>query len=138
MTPQKTPALRIIPADDRGDARGSSFTLPQSCLQFLAAVRDVHVADIVPGAVRGNHYHQQRREVLCIRHTDAWSLHWDNGPGTEVRRQNFTGSGLVLVEIEPEVSHAVRNDGSAVLHLVGFSDLPFDPQHPDAKARPLV
>src|SRR6266849_457565 len=85
--------VRIIRLTDTGDSRGSSFVTPVECLEFLGAVRDVHIATINPGAVRGNHYHQRRREVLCILHTDRWSLHWDSGPDTGVRMETFSGSG---------------------------------------------
>src|SRR5665213_846487 len=122
-----SPSLRIIRVEDRGDSRGVSFTVPLSSLDFLGSVRDAHIADILPGAIRGNHYHKLRREVICLRYEDRWSLHWDSGADTKIRTETFAGSGLVLVEIEPLVSHAVRNDGCSTIHMVGFSDLRFDP-----------
>jgi len=131
-------ALRIVRLTDAGDSRGSSFTAPEAALQFLDALRDMHVADILPGAIRGNHFHQQRREVLCIRYAADWSLHWDAGPDTQPQSALFTGSGAVLVEIPPNVSHAVRNDGNEPLYVVGLSDIPYDPAQPDSYARRVV
>jgi len=132
------PSLRIVRSEDRGDHRGSSFTVPVPSLDFLGSVRDMHMADICPGAVRGNHFHEHRREVLCIRYADQWSLHWDSGADTEIQTKTFNGSGLVVVEIEPNVSHAVRNDGLSTIQVVGFSNASFDPNCPDSHPRPLV
>ena len=131
-----TASLRIIRVEDHGDSRGSSFTVPS--LDFLDSVRDTHIADILPGAIRGNHYHQQRREVICLRYADRWSLHWDSGADTPIQTKTFAGSGLVIVEIEPLVSHAVRNDGRSTIHMVGFSDSRFDPEQPDSYPREVV
>ena len=130
--------LQITRLSDAGDSRGSSFTAPAASLEFLGALNDMHVAEILPGAIRGNHFHQRRREVLCIRYAGDWSFHWDSGPNTEVRSQRFSGSGAVLIEIPPSVSHAVRNDGIATIHMVGLSDIPYDPAQPDSYARPVV
>ncbi len=132
------PSLRILRLPDAGDFRGSSFTAPISSLQFLGSVRDMHIADIGPGAVRGNHFHEHRREVLCIRYTDSWSVHWDSGANTEIQRETFSGSGLVLVEIEPLISHAVRNDGSSPICMVALSDRSFDPRSPDSQPRKVI
>jgi hypothetical protein len=133
-----SPSLRIIRVQDHGDSRGSSFTVPSPSLDFLGSVRDMHVADILPGAVRGNHDHKLRREVVCVRYADLWSLYWDSGAGTAILTETFTGAGLVIVEIEPLVSHAVRNDGRFTIHMIGFSDAVFDSQHPDSYPREVV
>ena len=130
--------LRTIELNDSGDYRGHSFAVPAECFEFLRAIRDVHIATINPKAVRGNHYHLGRREVLCIFHTDSWSLHWDSGPDTEVLHETFSGSGVIVVEVEPLGAHAVRNDGNSVIQMVGFSDMPFDPSNPDAYARKVI
>jgi len=132
------PSLRIHRLADNGDSRGRNFSLPVSSLEFLGAVRDVHFAEIRPGAVRGNHYHAFRRKIVCIHYADAWSLHWDAGPDTPVQRQSFEGSGVVIVEIEPTIAHAVRNDGSVEMQMVGFSNLVFDPNNRETYPREVV
>jgi hypothetical protein len=118
----RMPPLRIIRPQDAGDSRGSSFTIPASALQYLGSIADIHVADILPGAVRGNHFHKVRREVVCIRFSDEWSFYWDSGADTPTQTERFAGSGLVLIEIGPGASHAVRNDCRSPLHLVDLSD----------------
>ncbi|MFI6655336.1 hypothetical protein ACIBL8_07475 [Streptomyces sp. NPDC050523] len=100
---------------------------------------DVHVTTLMPGAVRGNHFHVRRRELLLVLHEEAWSGHWDEaGDGTPLHSRTFGGRGAVLIEVPRLVSHAVRNDGSVPLHITGFSDGEYDPASPDAFPRSVV
>lgn len=122
---------------DNGDARGSSFMLPPEALRALGAVADMHATTLVPGAVRGDHFHVTRRELLLVMHGDAWSLHWDDGEGTAVRRRRFEGAGMVLVTVPRLSSHAVVNEGAEHLRIIGMTDGPYDPAAPDAFPRPV-
>lgn len=129
--------FHVLP--DGGDERGSSFALPATWLGSAGGPVDVHVTTLVPGGVRGNHFHRERRELLIVVHQGAWSVHWDEGSeGTPVRSRVFEGRGAVLIEVPPLVSHAVRNDGSAVLQITGLSDGLYDPAAPDAYSRTVV
>lgn len=130
--------FHVLP--DGGDARGSSFTLPATWLAAEGRGQvDVHVTTLVPGAVRGNHFHVRRRELLLVVHQESWSAHWDEaGDGTPVHSRTFGGQGAVLVEVPRLVSHAVRNDGSLPLQITGFSEGSYDPASPDAFPRRLV
>jgi dTDP-4-dehydrorhamnose 3,5-epimerase-like enzyme len=130
--------IQIVQLVNAGDIRGKSFIPPRECLEFIGSVRDIHIVSIVPGAVRGNHYHQHHREILFILYADQWSLHWDSGSGTEIRRTTFSGSGVVMVQIEPLASHAVRNDGNSELQMVGLSNLLYNPGQPDLYHRQVV
>ncbi|HEX6096610.1 MAG TPA: hypothetical protein VF432_09820 [Thermoanaerobaculia bacterium] len=102
----------------RTDARGSSFGVE---LPF-GDVRECHVATVRPGAIRGNHFHTVRREVLVVMYSDRWTLLWDEGEGSPVRSRAFEGSGAVVLEAGPHCAHAVRNDGARDLHLVSLGD----------------
>jgi dTDP-4-dehydrorhamnose 3,5-epimerase-like enzyme len=119
--------VQIIELADHGDLRGFSFTVPAEALQFLEQVQDIHVAAIVPGAIRGNHFHERRREVLVFTYQGAWSFHWDEGSSTPVRQRTFDGVGAVLIKISPGASHAVRNDAHQPLTLMAASSQPYDP-----------
>jgi dTDP-4-dehydrorhamnose 3,5-epimerase-like enzyme len=130
--------VRILRLVDTGDSRGSSFVPPLRSLVFIDTVRDIHIATINPGAVRGNHYHQYRREILCILYSDRWSFHWDSGPNTETQMETFSGSGVVVVEIEPQASHVLRNDGTSEIRMIGFSNLSFNPAQPDSHRRQIA
>ena len=130
--------VRIFRLANTGDGRGDSFVPPPECLEFVGAVRDMHLATIRPGAVRGNHYHRHHCEVIIVVHADRWSFHWDSGSGSEVQSETFSGAGAVMLQVEPLAGHAVRNDGQRELHLMSISNLPYDPQKPDSQPRRIV
>ena len=131
-----TLAVEIL--KDTGDERGRSFPVNIESIVEHFRLRDAHIATLVPGRVRGNHYHVGRDELLLITYTDAWSLHWDSGADTPIQRRRFDGSGAVVVAVPPHCSHAIRNDGRDVLYLTGLSTHPYDPARPDAIVRNVV
>jgi mannose-6-phosphate isomerase-like protein (cupin superfamily) len=130
--------LSAVELPDTGDGRGSSFGPPPELFATAFPVGDLHLSTIVPGAIRGNHFHLRRHEVLAVMASGPWSLHWDSGADTPVQSRSFDGARAVLVTVPLGVSHAVRNDGTTALHLVGLSDAPFDPDRPDAHPRVLI
>jgi hypothetical protein len=130
--------MSMVDLRDSGDARGSSFSIPAELFEGPFPVEDMHVATIEPGAVRGNHYHAVRSEILVILAADRWSLHWDEGAGTPVRQREFAGPGAVLVNVPIGMSHAVRNDGTVALQLIGLTNGPYDVGRPDAYPRTVV
>jgi hypothetical protein len=134
----KSQLLSIVELSDSGDARGSSHSVPAEVFSGHFPLADMHIATIEPGAVRGNHFHAVRRELLVIMAADRWSLHWDEGEGTPVQQRSFGGLGAVVVTVPIGMSHAVRNDGAVAMGMVGLTDGPYDAERPDAYARPVV
>jgi oxalate decarboxylase/phosphoglucose isomerase-like protein (cupin superfamily) len=128
--------LEISELGNLGDTRGFSFTLPPGALDFLKRVADLHMASILPGAVRGNHYHLRRREAIVVLPGAAWSLHWDEGEGLPAQHRKFPGKAAMLVLVSPDTSHAVRNDGTGPLWLVACSSETYDPA--ESVARKVV
>ena len=133
-----TPEIAYLELADSGDDRGSSFPVPGSFFDKAFPVRDGHVTTILPGHTRGNHFHKTRHEILIIMFEDRWSLHWDEGEGTSHHRQDFQGHGAAAIKVQPYASHPIRNDGSALLHLVGLTDHAYDPNDPDAFPRKVT
>jgi UDP-2-acetamido-2,6-beta-L-arabino-hexul-4-ose reductase len=127
--------VHILSLDDRGDQRGSSYTLQDQQFSFLGAIKDVHFSTTLPGHIRGNHFHSLRKEVLMVRFEDSWTLAWDQGEGTVPELRKFDGAGTVVVEIEPLASHAVRNDGQRPLLVFAMTNGLYDAANPDAYSR---
>jgi oxalate decarboxylase/phosphoglucose isomerase-like protein (cupin superfamily) len=127
--------LRITVIEDSGDGRGSSFPVPGACLTGGFPVHDAHLSTLMPGRVRGDHFHVARQEILLVMSVDRWSLHWDSGAGTRVDSRAFDGPTAVVIQVPPHASHAIRNDGDAPLQIVGLTDGPYDPAAPDAYLR---
>jgi oxalate decarboxylase/phosphoglucose isomerase-like protein (cupin superfamily) len=125
----------IAELHDSGDVRGSSFSVPAELLVGRFPVADMHIATIEPGAVRGNHYHAVRREILVVMAADRWSIHWDEGVDTPAQQRVFDGPRAVLVTIPTGMSHAIRNEGSLPIRMVGMTDGPYDADRPDAYPR---
>jgi dTDP-4-dehydrorhamnose 3,5-epimerase-like enzyme len=132
------PGMRIVEMADSGDERGSSFQTGQEWLGFLGGIDDAHSATIVPGYVRGNHYHKRRREVIAVLFADERQLAWKRSDETEVETRIFSGSGAVLLEVEPLVAHAIENSGQGLLWIVGFSHGALDPEALDSYLRKLL
>lgn len=131
-------AFTVVDLRDSGDTRGSSFSVPAELFAGAFPVADMHVATIAPGAIRGNHFHAVRREMLVIIATDRWSLHWDEGADTPVRQRKFTGPGAVLIRVPTGMSHAIRNDGAVPMQMMGLTDGPYDATRPDAYPRTVA
>jgi len=127
--------LSITVVKDSGDERGSSFPVPGDCFGDGFSVRDAHLSSLLPGHIRGNHFHVERNEILLVMSVGRWSLHWDSGEGTPVRVRVFDGPGAVLIRVPPHASHAIRNDGDSPLQVIGLTDGPYDPASPDAFPR---
>lgn len=84
-------------------------------------LEEMHVVSLRPGAVRGNHVHDEGTEWLLICGGPAVAA-W-RAPGQEsVGRMEVPGDTPVLLEFPAGTEHAVRNDGAAVIHLMGFTD----------------
>lgn len=119
--------VRIVEVANHGDSRGYSFTMPAEALAFVGDVQDVHFSSMVPGSVRGNHFHLRKREAIVVFSETPWSFHWDEGEGSQSAHAEFTDSGARLILVTPGASHAVRNHGGKALTLVAFTSEPFDP-----------
>ena len=128
------PLVRVAPLVARSDARGSSFGVQ---LPF-ANVEECHVATVRPGAIRGNHFHVTRAEVLVVMYSDRWTLLWDEGEGTPVQSRAYEGSGAVVLEADPLTAHAVRNDGARDLHIVSLGNVRESETLPRKLAEPLT
>ncbi|HEX3820798.1 MAG TPA: hypothetical protein VHW45_10715 [Candidatus Sulfotelmatobacter sp.] len=122
-----TAKLEFQELSNSGDTRGFSFTAPTEALAFVGRMSDVHLASTKPGSIRGNHYHLRRREAIVVLPGAKWSLHWDEGDGSQPEHRQFDGSVAVLVLVSPGASHAVRNDGEDELWLAAISSESYDP-----------
>jgi oxalate decarboxylase/phosphoglucose isomerase-like protein (cupin superfamily) len=129
----------IIELDDSTDARGLSVSILKPHLDILGGpVEDVHIGEIQPGAIRGNHYHVERKEIIAVAYSDAWSLHWDTGEGSTPQHRYFDGSGGLLAVPPNMWSHAVRNDGSKPLWIIALSDREYNRHDSSPLARDAI
>jgi dTDP-4-dehydrorhamnose 3,5-epimerase-like enzyme len=129
------PRLRYTVLENSGDHRGASFPAPTGWTRLLGTIRDSHITTVLPGNMRGNHFHARKKEVLMVLSTGEWQLCWDDGPDSAIQSEIFRGLSAVVVEIPEMVSHAVANTGAAPLWIVGLSNELWDESAPDAQPR---
>jgi dTDP-4-dehydrorhamnose 3,5-epimerase-like enzyme len=124
--------------DNKGGNRGCSFNVPAIAFDFVESIKDMHVATIVPNAIRGNHYHVSRKEFIVVLFEDSWVLGWDHGPETKSEQKKFSGKGAVLVEINSSISHAIKNTGQKKITIIACNSSKYNPQHPDTFKRNVL
>jgi dTDP-4-dehydrorhamnose 3,5-epimerase-like enzyme len=113
----------IYPLTNYGDDRGFCFTIPAQAFDFLGHVQEMHVVQLLPGAIRGNHYHQQRKEALIVFYEDEWLLAWQKPNEGDAQQQIFSGQGAVLITLEPNTIHALKNTGHQNITAISCSNL---------------
>jgi UDP-2-acetamido-2,6-beta-L-arabino-hexul-4-ose reductase len=97
-------------------------------------IKQVHFALSKPGAVRGNHYHKNRTEWLCVTSGTGRILLEDTA--THERKELIvTGDSPVLVKIFPGTIHAVENVADVPMHLLVLVDEKTGPDNQDTHSR---
>jgi dTDP-4-dehydrorhamnose 3,5-epimerase-like enzyme len=90
----------------------------------------VFVTTANPGFVKGNHFHNAKREWMCVIQGRGELTLEDIQTG---RRETIgiNGDSLRVLEIEPGVAHAFKNVGDELLVVLEYVNKAFDPQNPD-------
>jgi len=79
---------------------------------------NIHYSYSKPGAIRGNHYHKNKTELLCVTFGKG-RLVLEENVTKERKELSLNGELPVLVEIPPEVAHAIENnDPNIPMHLL--------------------
>ena len=101
--------------DDRGWV---AWPVAETDLEHLRLSR-FHVPCLKPGAVRGNHYHQNSIEFAFILSGPCRALFEDNETG-EQQEVMVEGSAPVLFKIAPKVTHAFKNESLHDIFLLCY------------------
>lgn len=120
-------ALQIITLSARTDQRGRVFSLPAAALSFLdGIIAETHLAEILPGYIRGNHWHDNRWEVMLIVGDDNWQFYWSDTPDDTPQCREFAAGESVAILIPPYTPHAVKNTGLSSLWITAISNASYD------------
>jgi len=130
--------IEITTLKNYGDTRGALYNIPDTDMQFLDKIQNIHFGKICPGSIRGNHYHHQSKEMLIIGYLDTWTLAWAKKDSDEISKKEFTESGAVLVKINEGVVHSVKNNGDKELEIIALSNRIFSKENPDTISRILL
>ena len=130
--------IEIIKLENYGDKRGALYNISDRDMQFLDKIKNTHFGRISPGSIRGNHYHHQTKEILIITYSDTWTLAWAEKDSVEISKKEFKGSGAVLIKINEEMAHSVKNIGDKDLEIIALSNRIFSKENPDTFYKDLL
>ena len=119
--------LEVIAIDVFEDDRGELYEPVMGGDLLSGNVRNIHVITIMPGKVRGNHYHLKQTEYICMGPNVAIHTIEDG----EMKRYLFSDARRVIVRVPPQIPHAIVNEGENVECVVCYSDVVHDPDKPD-------
>jgi dTDP-4-dehydrorhamnose 3,5-epimerase-like enzyme len=102
--------------------------------QRIAGQRNVHVVVSEPGAVRGNHRHENGTEIITLC-----------GPAKALFKVDENINEVIIPMLEviqftipPGVAHAFINTGESPSVLVAFNTEEHDPENPDVVHEILI
>jgi dTDP-4-dehydrorhamnose 3,5-epimerase-like enzyme len=130
--------IEIIKLDNRGDIRGALYNISETEIFFLDKIQNVHFGKIRPDSCRGNHFHHQSKEILIIAYSDTWTLAWAQKDSAEISQKKFTGSGAILIKVNEEIVHTVKNNGNKDLEIIALSNRIFSEENPDTFEKTLM
>lgn len=93
-------------------------------------IKQLHVASIKKGAVRGNHYHSKRIEWFFIIAGRA-TLVLEDIKSKNREIFNLSSKSPRVITIYPFIAHAVKNVGKETAYLLSAQNDVFDPEKPD-------
>ncbi|MFC1568958.1 hypothetical protein ACFL4L_01870 [bacterium] len=129
--------MKIQILEHTGDARGWLYQLQQESHEFIGEIREMHMASIKPGSIRGNHLHLRKKEMLVMMVEDTCQLYWKLPEKLEPKIETFN-KGTIVIEIEPGTAHAIYNNGQKDLIINSYSDTPYSPETDDTEPIILI
>jgi len=93
-------------------------------------IKQIYVATIKPGCVRGNHYHLNRTEWFLVIGEKAEIYLQDIKTKAKTRLKIFSKKPRVIT-IPPQIAHAVKNIGKETVYLVSAQSDIYNPKNPD-------
>ena len=94
-------------------------------------VKQLYIASIKPGCVRGNHYHSKRMEWFFIVAGKA-ELSLQDIKSKEKIHFKLSSKEPKVITIFPNITHAVKNVGKEMVYLVSAQSDIYNPKKPDA------
>lgn len=93
-------------------------------------VKQLHIASIEPGYVRGNHYHSKRMEWFFIAAGEAKLTLQDIKTKAKISFK-LSPKNPKVITIFPRIAHSVENIGEKTVCLVSAQSDIYNPQKPD-------
>jgi UDP-2-acetamido-2,6-beta-L-arabino-hexul-4-ose reductase len=100
-------------------------------------IKQIYVATIKPGGVRGNHYHLKRTEWFFIATGEA-EIFLEDIKTKEKIRLTFSSRKPKVITIPPKMAHAVKNSGREIVYLVSAQNTIYNPKDPDTFSQSVL
>lgn len=109
--------------DNRGTLAAPLFDLGET--------GEVMYSSILPGCLRGNHYHKVKTEYLCVVAGRA-KVRMRQVETDEKKEFEVTGDKLENIEVLPFWTHSLENIGEEEMRYIEYANRPFNPVTPDS------
>lgn len=93
-------------------------------------IKQINVATIKPGGIRGNHYHLKRTEWFLIIRGKAEFYLADLKTEEKVCFK-ISPNKATVITVFPKIAHAVKNSGKGIAYLVEAQNTIYNPKNPD-------
>lgn len=93
-------------------------------------IKQIYVATIKPGQVRGNHYHLKRIEWFFIIGRKA-ELYLEDLKTKEKICLRISSKKTKVITIFPKIAHAVKNTSKKTIYLISAQNTIYNPKNPD-------
>lgn len=98
--------------------------------QTKKPIKQIYIASIEPGHIRGNHYHLKRTEWFFILKGEG-RLYLKDLKSNRKKIIKVSEKLKRTIEIPPFVAHALKNTGRETLYLVSAQNDVYYPKNPD-------
>lgn len=120
--------IKVFSLDKKQDDRGwlienESSVIRNAMKHFLVSVSK-------PGAVRGQHYHKNKKEWFIVIKGTA-EVVFEDVNTKESTRIVVDGKEPKVIETFPLIAHAFKNIGKDEMYLVAIVNEPLDRKNPD-------
>jgi UDP-2-acetamido-2,6-beta-L-arabino-hexul-4-ose reductase len=122
--------VKITKLEKKTDERGWLAEILKNESVKRKEFGQIYITTANSGFVKGNHYQMRKTEWFCVITGKALLLLKEKKTG-KTQEIELDGSELKIVEIPPDVIHAIKNIGKDEMHLLAYIDESFDPKDPD-------
>jgi len=94
-------------------------------------IKQVSVASIKPGQVRGNHYHLNKTEWFMV--IGGRANFWLMNPETKEKICfKLSGKEPKVITVFPKIAHAIKNIGKKIIYFIEADSAVYNHESPDA------
>ena len=127
--------MRVTRLTKREDKRG--WLIENENPVLSQNIKHFFLSFSLPGAVRGQHYHQNKREWFLVLKGKAKIVFKDIKSG-ELIEKLVSGKKPEIIEVPPKMAHAIQNIGKEEMYLIAFVSESLNRRHPDTFAYRVI